>query len=57
MENIFNKIIENFPNLGKEKPIQIQKIPRTPNRQDQKRNVLHYIIVETLYVLNTKTVY
>jgi hypothetical protein len=37
--NIFNKIIEeNFPNIKKEMPMNIQKNDRTPNRLDQKRN-------------------
>ena len=37
--NIFNKIKEeNFPNLKKEMPINIQEAYRTPNRLDQKRN-------------------
>ena len=37
--NIFNKIIEeNFPNLKKEMPMNIQEADRTPNRLDQKRN-------------------
>jgi hypothetical protein len=32
--NIFNKIIEeNFPNLKKKMPINIQEAYRTPNRQ------------------------
>jgi hypothetical protein len=36
MRNIFNKIItENFPNLEKSIPIQIQEDSRTPNRPDQ----------------------
>jgi hypothetical protein len=34
--NIFNKIIiENFPNLEKAMPIQVQEASRTPNRIDQ----------------------
>jgi hypothetical protein len=34
----FNKIItENFPNLEKTMPIQVQKASRTPNRLDHKR--------------------
>jgi hypothetical protein len=38
MHNIFNKIItENFPNLEKTMPIQIQKSSRTLNRPDQNR--------------------
>jgi hypothetical protein len=46
--NIFNKIIEeNFPNLKKEMPINIQEVHRTPNRLDQKRNSSHHILVKT----------
>jgi hypothetical protein len=38
MHNIFNKIItENFPNLKKTIPIQVQETFRTPNRPDQNR--------------------
>jgi hypothetical protein len=37
--NIFNKIIkENFPNLKKEMPMNIQEAYRNPNRMEQKRN-------------------
>jgi hypothetical protein len=33
--NIFNKIIEeNFPNLKKEMPMNIQEAYRTPNKMD-----------------------
>jgi hypothetical protein len=36
--NIFNKIItENFPNLEKTMPIQVQKVSKTPSRHDQNR--------------------
>jgi hypothetical protein len=36
----FNKIItENFPNLEKTMPIQIQEAARTPNRPDQNRTI------------------
>jgi hypothetical protein len=35
---IFNEIIiENFPNLEKDLPIQVQEASRTPNRLDQNR--------------------
>jgi chromosome segregation ATPase len=38
IHNIFNKIItENFPNLEKELPIQVQEASKTPNRLDQNR--------------------
>jgi hypothetical protein len=37
--NIFKNIREeNFPNLKKEMPMNIQKAYRTPNRLDKKRN-------------------
>jgi hypothetical protein len=41
IRNIFNKIItENFPNLEKDSPIQMQEASRTPNRPDQTRTTL-----------------
>jgi hypothetical protein len=46
--NTFNKIIEeNFPNLKKEMPMNIQEAYRTPNRLDKKRNSSCHIIVKT----------
>jgi hypothetical protein len=46
--NIFNKIIEeNFPNLKKEMPMNIQEAYRTPNRLEQKTNSSYYIIIKT----------
>jgi hypothetical protein len=52
-ENIFNKIIEeNFPNLKKEIPINIEEPYRTPNRLDQKRNSSHHIMIKTPNALN-----
>jgi hypothetical protein len=48
MHNIFNKIItENFPNLEKTMPIQVQEASRTPNRLDQNRNTPRHIIIKT----------
>jgi hypothetical protein len=45
--NIFSKIIEeNFPNLKKEMPMNIQEAYRTPNRLDQKRNSSRHIIIK-----------
>jgi len=45
--NIFNKIIEeNFPNLKKEMPINIQEDYRTPNTLDQKRNSSCHVTVQ-----------
>jgi hypothetical protein len=40
IRNIFNKIItENFPNLEKVMPIEVQEASRTPNRLDQNRTI------------------
>ena len=51
--NIFNKIIEeNFPNIKKEMPMNIQEAYRTPNRLDQKRNSSPYIIIRTTNALD-----
>jgi hypothetical protein len=51
--NIFNKIIEeNFPNLKKEMPMNIQEAYRTPNRLDKKRNSSQHIIIRTTNALN-----
>jgi hypothetical protein len=54
---ILNKIIEeNFPNLKKEMPINIQEAYRNPNRFDQKRNSSHHIIVKTPNALNKERI-
>ena len=46
--NIFNKIIEeNFPNLKKEMPMNIQEAYRTPKSLEQKRYSSCHIIVKT----------
>ena len=51
--NIVNKIIEeNFPNLKKEMPMNIQEAYRSPNRLDQKRNSSQHIIIRTTNALN-----
>jgi septation ring formation regulator EzrA len=46
--NVCNKIItENFPNLKKVLPIQVQEASRTPNRLDQTRTSPWHIIIKT----------
>ena len=51
--NIFNKVREeNFPNLKKEMPMNIQEAYRTPNRLDQKRSFSQHIIIRTTNALN-----
>ena len=55
--DIFNKIVEeNFLNLKKEMPINIQEAYRNPNRLDQKINSSHYIIVKTSNALNKEKI-
>jgi hypothetical protein len=55
--NIPNKIIEeNFPNLKKEMPMNIQEAYRTPNRLDQKRNSSCHIIIKTPNSLNKERI-
>jgi hypothetical protein len=47
MRNIFNKIItENFPNLEKSMPIQMQETSRKPNRPDQNTTIPWHIIIK-----------
>jgi hypothetical protein len=49
ISNIINKIIkENFPNLEKTMPIQVQEASRTPNRLDQNRTTPQHIIIKTI---------
>ena len=58
LANIFNKIIEeNFPNLKKEMPMNIQEAYRTPNRLDQKRNSSQHIIIRTTNTLNKDRIF
>jgi hypothetical protein len=55
MHNTFNKIItENFPNLEKTIPIQVQEASRTPNRLDQNRTTSRHIIIKTTSTENRK---
>jgi hypothetical protein len=48
MHNIVNKMItENFTNLEKTMPIQVQEASRTPNRLDQSRTTPQHINTKT----------
>ena len=48
IRNLFREIIsENFPNIEKELNIHVQKISRTPIRQDQRKSSCHKIIKMT----------
>jgi hypothetical protein len=56
-ENIFNKIIEeNFPNLKKEIPINIQYTYRTPIRLNQKRKSSRNIIIKAHNLQNKERI-
>ena len=55
--NIFNKIIEeNFPNLKKEMPMNIQEAYRTPKSLDQKRNSSQHIKIKTSNAQNKERI-
>ena len=43
MENLFEKIMQNFPNLGKE--IDFQEAQRVPKKLDPRRNTPRHIII------------
>ena len=46
IENLFEKMRENFPNLTKEIDIQVQEAQRIPNKLDPKRNTPRHIIIK-----------
>jgi hypothetical protein len=46
------KITENFPNIDKTMPIQVEEASRTPNRLDQNRTTPQHMIIKTI---NTET--
>jgi hypothetical protein len=49
MSNIFHKIImENFPNLEKDIPIQMQEASRLPKRPDHNRTTPQHINIKTI---------
>jgi hypothetical protein len=52
----FKIITENFPNLEKVMPIQVQEASRTPNRLDQKRTSPLNIIIKTTNTENRERI-
>ena len=47
IENLFEKIMENFPNLAKEIDFQeVQEAQRVPKKVDPKRNTPRHIIIK-----------
>jgi hypothetical protein len=57
INNLFDRLIaENFPNLEKERVIQVQEAYRTPSHQDQKRNTTRHTIIKTLSIQNKERI-
>jgi hypothetical protein len=57
MCNTFNNIItENFPNLEKSIPIQMQEASRASNRPDQNGTTSPHIIIKTIYTDSRKNI-
>jgi hypothetical protein len=49
-------IIENFPNLEKTMPIQVQEASRKPNRHDQNRTTPQHIIIKATSTQNIERI-
>ena len=47
VENLFEEMTENFPNLVKEKDTQVQEAQTVPNKLDRKRTTPRHIIIKT----------
>jgi hypothetical protein len=57
IDNIYNRIIvENFPNLKKERVILVHEAYRTSNCQNEKRNTPRDIIIKTLSTQNKESI-
>jgi hypothetical protein len=57
MHNIFNKIIkENFQNLKKNLPIQVQEASRAPNRLNKNRTSPQHMIIKTTSTENRERI-
>ena len=48
--NLFEKIMENFPNLAKEIDMQVQEAQRVLNKMDTKRPTPRHIIIKMLKI-------
>ena len=42
-------IVENFPNIEKERVTQVQKVQGVPCRINPRRNMLRYTLIEKVY--------
>ena len=45
IENLFEKIMENFPNLAKDLDMRVQDAQRIPKKLDSRRNTPRHIII------------
>ena len=54
MENLFEKIMENFPNLAKE--IDVQEAQRAPKKLDPRRNTPRHIIITLPKIKNKERI-
>lgn len=55
IENLFDEImVENFPNLGKEKVTEVQETQKVPIKMDPKRPTPRHIIIEVENVKDKK---
>ena len=50
MENLFEKIMENFPNLAKDLDMRVQDAQRIPKKLDSRRNTPRHIIITLLKI-------
>jgi hypothetical protein len=57
IHNLFDKTItENFPNIEKTIPMQVQEASRTPNRLDHNRTITRHIIIKTISTENRERI-
>ena len=47
IENLFEKIMKNFPNLGKKTDMQVQETQRVLKKLDPRRNIPKHIIIKS----------
>ena len=50
IENLFEKLMKNFPNLAKEMDMQVQEAHRVPKKLDPRRNAPRQVIIKLLKI-------
>ena len=56
-EKIFEEIIvENFPNMGKERATQVPEAQRVPGRINPRRNTLRHIVIKLTKIKDRKII-